>query len=82
MPYHRFKVGQIVLALLGGPLALISRSCGRCRLSVGRDPQYRIGSDADGLERVALERQIRRSKEAAPPRLDKPDPTKPGRGRQ
>ena len=82
VPYHRFKVGQIVVASLGGPHALTPRRPHVIvRPLAGREPQYRIRSDADGLERVVLESQIRRLEETAPPRLDKPDLTKPGRRR-
>ena len=72
----------MVVAPFGGPSALIPRGphvIVRLLPLVGREPQYRIRSDADGLERVVLESQIRRLEETAPPRLDKPDLTKPGR---
>jgi hypothetical protein len=42
----------------------------------GKEPQYRIRSDADGLERVVLENQIRRAEDMPPPRVDKPHPIK------
>ena len=69
MPYHRFKVGQIVVAPLSGPDALIPRGphvIVRLLPMVGREPQYRVRSEADGLERVVLESQIRRI-EGVPP---------------
>jgi hypothetical protein len=84
MPYHRFKVGQIVVAPLGGPDTLIPRgphAIVRLLPLAGKEPQYRIRSDADGLERVVLENQIRRVEELPPPRIDKPHPTKPIRRR-
>jgi hypothetical protein len=70
VPYHHFKVGQIVVAPLGGPHALIPRGphvIVRLLPLVGREPRYRIRSDADGLVRVVLESQIRRSEEITPP---------------
>jgi hypothetical protein len=85
MPYHRFKVGQIVVAPFGGPDALIPRGphvIARLLPLVGREPQYRIRSDADGLERVVLESQIRRVEEMPPPRIDKPHPPGPTRRRR
>jgi hypothetical protein len=48
---------------------------------VGREPQYRIRSNAGGLKRVVLESQIRRVEEMPPPRVDKPHTTKPTRRR-
>jgi hypothetical protein len=77
-------VGQIVVAPFGGPDALIPRGLhviARLLPLVGREPQYRIRSDADGLERVVLESQIRRVEEMPPPRMDQPHPTKPTRRR-
>jgi hypothetical protein len=85
MPYHRFKVGQIVEAPFGGPDALIPRGphvIVRLLQLVGGEPQYRIRSDADGLERVVLESQIRRMEERPLSRIDKPDPTRPTRRRR
>ena len=74
MPYHRFKVGQIVEAPLGGPDALIPRGPNvivRLVPVVGREPQYRIRSEADGLDRVVLESQIRRVEGVPPPAADR-----------
>jgi hypothetical protein len=84
MPYHRFKVGQIVVAPFGGPDTLIPRGphvIVRLLPLVGNEPQYRIRSDIDSLERVLLESQIRRAEEMPTPRIDKPHPTKPTRRR-
>jgi len=85
MPYHRFKVGQIVVAPFGGPDALIPRGphvIVRLLPLVGGEPQYRVRSSADGLERVVQESQIRRMEEPQLPRTDKPDPTKSARRRR
>jgi hypothetical protein len=85
MPYHRFKVGQTVVAPFGGPDALIPRGphvIVRLLPLAGREPQYRVRSSADGLERMVLESQIRRMEEPAPSRKDKPDPTMPTRRRR
>jgi hypothetical protein len=85
MPYHRFKVRQIVVALFGGPHALIPRGphvIVRLLPLVGREPQYKIRSDADGLERVVLESQIRPAKVKASLRTDGPHPIKPSRRRK
>ena len=62
MPYHRFKVGQTVVApsegrdlhIPRGPLVVV-----RLLPLVDGEPQYRVRSEADGLDRVVLERQIR-----------------------
>ena len=62
MPYHRFKVGQTVVAPSGGPGAVIPRGplvIVRLLPFAGGDPQYRVLSNVDGHERVVLERQIR-----------------------
>jgi hypothetical protein len=85
MPYHRFKVGQIVEAPFGGPDALIPRGphvIVRLLPLVGSEPQYRIRCDADGLERAVLEAQIRRMQEPPSSRTDKPDPSRPTRRRR
>jgi hypothetical protein len=61
MPYHRFKVGQTIVAPFGGPHALIPRGphvIVRLLPLIGGEPQYRIRSTVDGQERVVLERQI------------------------
>jgi hypothetical protein len=80
MPYHRFKVGQIVETLFGGADALIPRGP---HVTLRLLPlQYRIRSNADGLERAVLEAQIRRMEEPPLWRIDKPDPTKPARRRR
>lgn len=71
MPYHRYKVGQTVEAPFGGPNAMIPRGphvVVRLMPLAGTEPQYRIRSAADGIERVVLERQIRRVDEVLPPR--------------
>jgi hypothetical protein len=85
LPYHRFKVGQIVVAPLSGPHALIPRGPNvivRLLPLVGQEPQYRIRSEAEGLDRVVLESQIRRIEERTPPKRDEPHPVKPSKRRQ
>jgi len=55
MPYHRFKVGQTVVApsegrdlhIPRGPLVVV-----RLLPLADGEPQYRVRSDADGLDRV------------------------------
>ena len=62
MPYHRFKVGQMVVVPSGGPHALIPRGphvIVRLLPLTDDDPQYLIRSEVDGHERVVMERQIR-----------------------
>ena len=62
MPYHRFKVGQTVVAPSGGPGAVIPRGpLVIVRLLPVADgaPQYRVLSKIDERERVVSERQIR-----------------------
>ncbi len=62
VPYHRFKVGQTVVAPSGGPHALIPRGphvIVRLLPLLGREPQYRIRSTVDSHERMVLESQIR-----------------------
>ena len=71
VPYHRFKVGQTVEAPTGGPNAMIPRGphiIVRLMPLVGGEPQYRIRSTADGIERVVVESQIRRIEEWPPRR--------------
>jgi hypothetical protein len=83
MPYHRFKVGQIVVAPFGGPDAVIPRGphvIVRLLPLAGSEPQYRIRSSADGLERAALESQIRRAEASEMPPTDKTRPTRPKHG--
>jgi hypothetical protein len=61
VPYHRFKVGQTVVAPSGGTGAYIPRGqhvIVRLLPILGRQPQYRVRSTADGLERVVAEDQI------------------------
>jgi hypothetical protein len=70
MPYHRFKVGQIVVAPSGEPHALIPRGqhvIVRLLPLEGGEPQYRLRSEADGLERVVAESQIRPAAISQPP---------------
>ena len=77
MPYHRFKVGQTVVApseardlhIPRGPLVIV-----RLLPLVDGQPQYRVRSEADGLDRVVLERQIRLAEEDRPV---KPEPPRP-----
>jgi hypothetical protein len=62
MPYHRFKVGQTVVAPTGGPDALIPRgplTIMRLMPLADGEPQYRVHSSGDGLERVIRESQLR-----------------------
>jgi hypothetical protein len=83
MPYHRFKVGQTVVAPSGGPHALIPRGphvIVRLLPLVGDEPQYRVRSKIDERERVVLESQIRLAEEK--PQIDKPPPPRPARGRR
>jgi hypothetical protein len=76
MPYHRFKVGQTVVApsegrdlhIPRGPLVVV-----RLLPLADGEPQYRVRSEADGHDRVVLERQIR------PPDEPKPSPAEPPR---
>jgi hypothetical protein len=65
MPYHRYKLGQTVEALPGaliprGPFVIV-----RLLPLAGGEPQYRVRSTADGIERVVLESQIRRVETSA-----------------
>jgi len=61
-PYHRFQVGQTVVAPSGvrdalippGPYAIV-----RLLPPVGSEPHYRVKSSVDGHERALLERQVR-----------------------
>ncbi len=62
VPYHRFKVGQTVVAPAGGPHALIPRGphiVVRLMPLIGREPRYRVRSTVDGHERVVPEGQIK-----------------------
>jgi hypothetical protein len=62
MPYHRYKVGQTVVAPSGvrdalipsGPYVIV-----RLLPLVGQEPHYRVKSTVDGHERALLEGQIR-----------------------
>jgi len=62
MPYHRFGVGQTVVAPSGvrdalippGPYVIV-----RLLPPVGSEPHYRVKSSVDGHERALLEGQIR-----------------------
>src|SRR4029077_17751862 len=61
MPYHRFKVGQTVVApsegrdlhIPRGPLVVV-----RLLPLADGEPQYRVRSELDGLDRVVRERKI------------------------
>ena len=62
MPYHRYKVGQTVVAPSGVRDALISSGpyvIVRLLPLVDREPHYRVKSTVDGHERALLEGQIR-----------------------
>jgi hypothetical protein len=82
MPYHRFKVGQTVVApseardlhIPRGPLVIV-----RLLPLVDGQPQYRVRSEADGLDRVVLERQIGLAEDWSP---HEPSPSKPASGRR
>ena len=83
MPDHRYKVGQTVMAPSGGPYAMIPRGphvIVRLMPSSAGEPQYRVRSSADGLERVVLESQLRPVEQTLK-ESDKsePEPGKPGR---
>ena len=66
MPYHRFKVGQTVVApsegrdlhIPRGPLVVV-----RLLPLADGEPQYRVRSELDGLDRVVRESQIRLTEE-------------------
>jgi hypothetical protein len=85
MPYHRFKVGQTVVApsegrdphIPRGPLVVV-----RLLPLADGEPQYRVRSELDGLDRVVRESQIRLTKEERSAPLSGPrreHPTKPRR---
>ena len=85
MPYHRFKVGQTVVAPSGGRDLLIPRGplvVVRLLPLADGEPQYRVRSELDGLDRVVLERQIRlveKERSAPPAEPLREHPTKPRR---
>ena len=71
MPYHRFRVGQTVVAPSGVRDALIPPGpyiVVRLLPAEGGEPHYRVKSAADGHARALLEGQIRPAvvAEAAP----------------
>jgi hypothetical protein len=85
MPYHRFKVGQTVVApferrdlhIPRGPLVVV-----RLLPFADGEPQYRVRSELDGPDRVVRESQIRLAEEERPAPLSEPrreHPTKPRR---
>ena len=61
MVYHRYKMGQRVMAASGRDALLPSGPYVIVRLMplVGQEPHYRVRSTIDGHERALLERQIR-----------------------
>ena len=86
MPYHRFKVGQMVVApsegrdlhIPRGPLVVV-----RLLPLADGEPQYRVRSELDGLDRVVREGQIRLAEEErSAPRSEslREQPTKSRRG--
>ena len=85
MPYHRFKVGQTVVAPFGGRDLLIPRGplvVVRLLPLADGEPQYRVRSELDGLDRVVRESQIRLAEEERSAPLSEPlreHPTKPRR---
>ena len=87
MPYHRFKVGQTVVAPFGGRDPLIPRGplvVVRLLPLADGEPQYRVRSELDGLDRVVRESQIRLPEAERPVPLSEPireHPTKPRRRR-
>jgi hypothetical protein len=81
MPYHRFKVGQTVVAPSGGPGEVIPRGplvIVRLLPLVDGEPQYRVRSEADGHDRVVPERQIRPPDEVKPAPVEPPRPMPAG----
>jgi hypothetical protein len=84
MPYHRFKVGQTVVAPSEGRDLHIPRSplvVVRLLPLVDGEPQYRVRSEAQGLDWVVLERQIRLVAERPAPLAEphRKHPTRPRR---
>ena len=86
MPYHRFKVGQTVMTpfegrdlhIPRGPLVVV-----RLLPLADGEPQYRVRSELDGLDRVVREGQIRLAEEErSAPRSEslREQPTKSRRG--
>jgi hypothetical protein len=84
MPYHRFKVGQTVVAPSGVRDALIPRGpyvIVRLLPPIDDEPHYRVKSAVDGHERALLESQIRPvAPEPAP--VVGPSPAKSGRKKE
>jgi hypothetical protein len=79
MPYHRFKVGQTVVAPSGGLDALIPRGpfvVVRLLPFVNGEPHYRVRSLVDGHQRAVLERQIRLVEETPAPEPPRPRPAR------
>lgn len=85
MPYHRFTVGQTVVApserrdlhIPRGPLVVV-----RLLPLADGEPQYRVRSEHDGLDRVVRESQIRLTEEEKSAPLSgllQEHPTKPRR---
>jgi len=80
VPYHRYKVGQTVVAPSGGPGAYIPRGQHVIvrLLPISGQPQYRVRSMADGLERVVFEGQIIPAAADPPAQVWPPSPKPPG----
>ena len=83
MPDHRYKVGQTVVAPSGGPHALIPRgpyTVVRQMPLANGEPQYRVCSSADGLERGVPESRLGQLEETLIERhTEEPEHAKPPR---
>jgi hypothetical protein len=80
MPYHRFKVGQTVVAPSGARDALIPSGpyvIVRLLPPIGDAPHYRVKSTADGHERALLEGQMRPVVAKPAPEPERAPPAQP-----
>ena len=83
MPFHRFKIGQTVVAPSGGLDGIIPRGpyvVVRLLPLVAGEPHYRVRSTIDQHERALLEGQLLPILEAAPP-AEAPTTTRPKRAK-